>query len=732
MMLPSVKTKTFLLFVLVLLSVSTRGYSRRLTVPLPVDICPTSSFGSWRYGHLHAGLDFSTGGVTGVPVLAVDSCWVWRIRLWNGGYGKALYTQLADGKIAVYGHLSRFIPEIEAMVEQEQDLKASYEVELYFEPSVFRFLPGDTIAFSGETGSGPPHLHFELRSGRHDHLKINPVPQYMDIAESFAPRIDGVLVEPLAADASVDGRNEAVRVTRAGMADTLVVAGEFGLSVSAVDHVQCGRTVKPIVYDAWIDDRHIWHLNLDTFPFAKAHFVDVVYQRHDGRTYVRLHDPYGLDLRGFDCLPAYPLPMQSRPTPGCHEVRIVAADAWGNTDSMSVPIVYGTIPEFRMFALEPDTSGTLVMVAASEPDCSVDLAFRRPAGAWQAVEPVGDSEMWVTRVPSAEPGTEVVCTLTGKHGLSRTGMLGTASGSPDPVLTTILHGDFVEVLVETAGPPLRLPSLRIREASSEGSINVEGILQPAGRGRYRAVYHPKGSGGKIDMDALVEFENGWRTCTGNFTFGKLVAGSSFWYVGEAHRIRLSVPAGYGSSTLVRLSDEAYEDTIVEHKGFERTLGRIVIDPAGGFFNEKVEILVVPRDLGLTPGAALFAERGRPVFLGTFDSTGACTVRLRRLENLLILEDRTAPVIDLVPSLRLRPNDGRGIFRGKVTDSGSGLDVGSLKAYVDGDVAIVGYDPDTGRIEGRTRKPLQKGIHKITLEARDRVGNSATQTVGELQ
>jgi murein DD-endopeptidase MepM/ murein hydrolase activator NlpD len=127
------------------------------------DFCRTSSFGSWRFGHLHAGIDLSTGGVEGAPVAAIDSCWVWRVSVRHEGYGRALYVRLPDGKIAVYGHLSAFAPGIEEAVEREQDLRGSYEVDIYNDPYAVNFGKGDIIAVSGGSGWGPPHLHFELR-----------------------------------------------------------------------------------------------------------------------------------------------------------------------------------------------------------------------------------------------------------------------------------------------------------------------------------------------------------------------------------------------------------------------------------------------------------------------------------------------------------------------------------------------------------------------------------------
>ncbi|MBM3318883.1 MAG: hypothetical protein FJY75_13630, partial [Candidatus Eisenbacteria bacterium] len=59
--------------------------------PLPGTLRITGTFGESRGGHLHSGIDLSTGGVTGVPVRALAAGSVVRLRAGAFGYGRALY-----------------------------------------------------------------------------------------------------------------------------------------------------------------------------------------------------------------------------------------------------------------------------------------------------------------------------------------------------------------------------------------------------------------------------------------------------------------------------------------------------------------------------------------------------------------------------------------------------------------------------------------------------------------
>ncbi|MGD8376771.1 MAG: M23 family peptidase, partial [Acidobacteriota bacterium] len=68
-----------------------------LAYPLPADLPATASFGEYRPGHLHAGLDFSTGGELGWPVRAAAAGEVFRLKVEPRGYGRAVYVRHPDG-----------------------------------------------------------------------------------------------------------------------------------------------------------------------------------------------------------------------------------------------------------------------------------------------------------------------------------------------------------------------------------------------------------------------------------------------------------------------------------------------------------------------------------------------------------------------------------------------------------------------------------------------------------
>lgn len=133
----------------------------------------TSTFAEPRDNRYHTGIDISTWNREDYKCFAVSSGFISRIVVSNHGYGKALYLKLTNGKTAVYAHLSKFHPEIEKYIEKLQIKNKKYKIDISPEPKKFKFKKNDIIAFTGSTGIGTPHLHFEMRD-ENDH-PLNPL-----------------------------------------------------------------------------------------------------------------------------------------------------------------------------------------------------------------------------------------------------------------------------------------------------------------------------------------------------------------------------------------------------------------------------------------------------------------------------------------------------------------------------------------------------------------------------
>ena len=129
--------------------------------PINTEFGLTASFGEFRGTRFHTGLDFSTGGVEGLPVKPAKPGVVFQVRANDSGYGRVIYMKHPDEKITVYAHLATFGLKLKKAIEESGVEGDSLFGSLELNQVVGR---DDIIAFSGESGAGLPHFHFEVRT----------------------------------------------------------------------------------------------------------------------------------------------------------------------------------------------------------------------------------------------------------------------------------------------------------------------------------------------------------------------------------------------------------------------------------------------------------------------------------------------------------------------------------------------------------------------------------------
>ncbi len=219
----------------------------------------TSTLCENRYSHLHSGVDFSTGQKNGLPVLAVMDGEAKQVKITYRGYGKCLYLFHKDGYITVYAHLSKFSPEI------EEYLKPYYEKNLYpgtveINPPIF-YKKGDIIAYSGESGFGFPHLHFELRKGIET---LNPVP-YFNFSNSSEVFLKKIIVIPETPYTSINGKFKKVSF-KLPLKDEIKVSGPFSIGIEAYDfHLGNKRGIQG--FDLYLEGKLVSTLNFSGFSY---------------------------------------------------------------------------------------------------------------------------------------------------------------------------------------------------------------------------------------------------------------------------------------------------------------------------------------------------------------------------------------------------------------------------------------------------------------------------------
>jgi hypothetical protein len=274
--------KILLLLVLVC-SLAPAGSERSgLLSPLAFDSYRTSSFGEYRYNHFHGGVDYSTNGEEGCPVLAIGDGKIVRVKREPEGYGRALYLELKDGRTVVYGHLIRFSRKlgIEQKLDEEcRKRGTSFPGDIFLDPPV-EAKAGDIVAYSGELGIGFPHLHLEIRR---DDSMLDPFNEGVPLPQFSVPKIKSAVFVPRDEGATVNGSlfpHESSLSGNMGSSCSLsrevVLNGAADIYLGIEDNMGSPTyPTLPCEISANIDGKEFFYLNLK--EISLAHYKESVF-----------------------------------------------------------------------------------------------------------------------------------------------------------------------------------------------------------------------------------------------------------------------------------------------------------------------------------------------------------------------------------------------------------------------------------------------------------------------
>jgi hypothetical protein len=738
----------------------------------------TSSFAETRPRRMHAAIDIKTWNRTGYKVFAIRDGYIQRIRVSPFGYGKAIYQKLDTGEIAIYAHLDGFNAQLEAYIANEQENDGRYRIDRYLTPDVFPFKQGDLLAFSGETGIGVPHLHFEMRDEQN--RPFNPLLRGFEIEDSIPPTPSGLAVLPLTPGSRVndDFRPHRFALQRINknsyrVIEPLTIEGEIGLAVKSFDKTDEGNN-KFHVYqlDLFIDNKPHFSIRYDKFSYCQNHFVQLernfrLERRGFGR-YIHLFLESGNKLpfyRSFNDVDGKLLTRNrivSAPqttsdltndllSPGYHTFRIELKDFFGNTTSIAGEFISG-----KSFKIKPEMAAgdSIQLKNLVVPNDIVPGQLK----IWE--NQPGRNKQWLIKHVFANDGSNGNRTFYDFFPLLLSANGRTIAGNSFRLVVEDINGilswpayystprdagvksvnlrlfpefydDYIRVGMTTNLPLKKIPFVEI--TNGDGSTLYPEIFQKNLAEYIFIVALQKLQGRNIRIVAQAE------STTGQITASEI----SF----DNHRIQKN------NGGELRSADGQIRVVFGQRSLYRDLYGRIDLKTELDLLQDPKMVSnvysVEPQDVPLNSGALVAMKIPdslaiqNPRQLGIYYRAGRdrwvfidnkidlrkkeVSAKVFSLEDFVIRIDDTPPTVVVRTPARNRTLTPRQEIRVYAKDRESGFaSEEALVLKIDGRRVIAEYDPENALIIFKPRKPFTPGTHRLEFTATDRCGN-VTQT-----
>jgi hypothetical protein len=721
----------------------------------------SSLFADHRSFHFHSGIDIRTGGTTGYKIFACADGYVYRLFTSFWGYGKAVYLKLDDGRYALYGHLSGFSQKIGQSVEKEQLEKQRYFTDFLLPKDKLRVKKGELIGYSGQTGFGGPHLHFELRD--EENHPINPLTSGFSIEDDFSPVIKYLAIRPLDIWSRVDGQVTAglvssddplilpCRYDRGSGVYTLdktpVIEGKIGLELSVFDKMDNSRFVFGVLgIQLFLDGELIFSSHYDTVSYDNTQRIeldrDFELRKKQKREFYKLYLDEGNDLALYS--PDGGIIETAASSPDTHQIRIVAYDANGNSSTLLFDLIFDQRPLIVSCRIEEGESESNIKAVFDDADDFVSKLIVDKSSL--------DKILWKRFAEAEFNGPESQYTV------------GWPKNTDGPSLVRIKAQDTFgssseyEYVLVSGTDTLAVPEDRketkfdfqysFKDNFFTFTLNSSQIL----KGKPQVTI----TCSDFQFDPLVLEQTDVESYKAVFPFylkepkqmilginGQDIYGDS---IKLEHVIPVSiVTSSYGGEAAsedakaeVKVDPEVvYQDINLSVKRVDvgtrsrhKVVGQIyAVEPSTIPLNGFARISLRYPEEGCDPlklGLYELTEAGwwKPIGQDLDTANKNLSGKVRCFSAYALLEDTQPPVIKQVSPhngkrLRQRMPRVRAVVTDDLSGIGSDLDV---QVTIDGEWMIPEYDPETAVLTTRPNSPLFFGKHELVISVKDRAGN----------
>jgi hypothetical protein len=708
-----------LILPLLIIFINTLSAQQQYLWPTDASKNLTSVFAEFRPRHYHGGIDIKTWNQNGYDVFAIDDGYVYRIKTSPFGYGKVVYLKLKDGNIAVFAHLSRFNDALEKRVRKEQYRKGRYSIELFLQAGEFPYSKGDIIAYSGDTGIGVSHLHFEIRDA--NNRPRNPLLYYPKLKDRIRPTFTKLAIIPATDTSWVEMQPFAqvysINRPRKGfrkMTPRIPAYGGVKIAFDAFDQANdVPNTYSIHHFTAYANDSLIMQAYYDEFAFNQTKLIEL------DRNFGLWRNSYGrfqhIDLHPRNNLPFYDFELarqQIEVHPGEEKrIKIEIADFNGNSKTLTFTLVgqpplrwleqwydakkdryllrsefYSDLPYLQIQGPAQNKKAAVSMISGAGDRWFFDIPTRIPLLNLRAVKPELQAMVQINNNTGSKTFDTRVTFTNRRAAIRLSGQNGFANEDS-------LHVFFNDQLIANQ-------SYRVRNHL------MQHLKLPPRDGRL-AVYLK----GQYQQNLAFRDELFY---VNTYQERSLTHGP----------ITLSIPyKGFYDDTYIRFENRPLAD----FKDLLPIAGSIVIEPFAEPVSEAIEVQYeVPDSVRNAPNIGLFYHDKRKgwIFLGA-NKNGTCTSRVKSLETFALFKDVTAPKIIPISfyngqKLGQKPK----FFKWQVLDKGSGFP-GDQNFFckLNNKTVIIEFDPEEDLLILPTFDLIiTPGKHSFVVTAIDNLGN----------
>jgi hypothetical protein len=691
----------------------------------------TSSFAEYRSTHFHGGIDISTNGKTGHSVFAVRDGYVYRVRITPNGHGKMLYIKHPDGYVSTYAHLQGFNEAITKIVQEEQYKRGMYSIDLTLEPNQIPVTKGECIAYSGDTGVGPPHLHFELRDEQ-----LNPInPLLVDNFlpnDTIPPHIKRVMIAPLDFTSTVDkssspkffSRFQKVK-GRLTIPHTLYIRGKIGVAISTFDRINDSWSKTGIHrMELYLDDSLAFAAQFDRVPAEETKQILLHYDLPSilsGKgQFQKLYRDVGNVLPFYEKRPEGSGIIETdKLSPGIHHYRIVCRDLSGNESSLHGKFLVNHKPVVRIEHVDEDEITLSGKQLSAVVKCIVS-GKKTKSTTWKSevftrrqFERDGDG----IELPANTASYDIIKVIAETENGVQSSPAFFAKSIPTNELCEVEislkeFGTLALVSISSEGIFTKNPLVRLTNGFTTQNILVEQTDLSV----FEGMFAPTDScAGQAWIEVHTEVN-------GHPIVKKYFLDS---YIIPAH-LSGSIPVN--DNLLISYnSDAVYAPLFLQVKAMNEKYDiAYALSPRDVLLNKGITFSVAapPDAIERKLGLYVHTSRGWTFQTAEIDNNNHTfsTTFTRTLGELAILPDDQPPSIG---RLIVLPRSGKVYFHFRYHDNRSGVDADEIKTYIDETLVIPEIDGEHQQVWYQANERLEKGKHTLRITMKDMMKNEAS-------